>query len=114
QDVENLECVLSDPAIGGFQVKRLVDVPKAVIEPEIEEFFSHRKRDDLMLLYFSGHGIKDEDGRLYFATPNTRTAYLRTTAVSAALVEDILRRSLSRRQILLLDCCYSGAFARGM
>ena len=67
-----------------------------------------------LLLYFSGHGLKDEDGKLYFATPDTNRMTLRTTSISASLVNDLMRSSRSRRQVLLLDCCYSGAFAKGM
>ncbi|MCP4519582.1 MAG: SUMF1/EgtB/PvdO family nonheme iron enzyme, partial [Delftia sp.] len=84
------------------------------VRQHVEDFFSERKRDDLLLCYFSGHGIKDEDGRLYFATPDTRRKRLRSTAIAATLVNDVMRSSRSRRQVLLLDCCYSGAFARGM
>jgi uncharacterized caspase-like protein len=84
---------------------------------EIEAFCDDRKRDDLLLLYFSGHGIKDADGQLYFATVDTQLVQhnvRRATAVSANFVNDVMSRSRSRQQILLLDCCYSGAFKRGM
>ena len=30
------------------------------------------RRDDLTLLYFTGHGLKDDEGRLYLAMTNTR------------------------------------------
>src|SRR5208337_3129618 len=64
------------------------------------------------LLYFSGHGITDEDGLLYYAACNTNTKRLRSTAVAASFVNDSMTRCRSRRQVLLLDCCHSGAFAR--
>jgi hypothetical protein len=34
--------------------------------------------------------------------------------VAAAVVNDLLLGSRSRRKVLLLDCCYGGAFAKGM
>jgi formylglycine-generating enzyme required for sulfatase activity len=114
QDAEALARVLKDPTIGGFEVQTLLNEPSYKVNQEIEAFFADRRRDDLLLLYFSGHGIKDEEGRLYFATTNTRRKLLRTTAVPATLVNDVMQYSRSRRQVLLLDCCYSGAFARGM
>ena len=40
----------------------------------VEEFFADREPDDLLLVHFSCHGVKDEDGELYFATPNTELA----------------------------------------
>jgi len=100
-------------AIGGFAVKTLLNQPSYQINREIEAFFASGAKDDLLLLYFSGHGLKDEMGRLYFATTDTDRRFLRSTAVSAALLHDLMNDCNSRRQVLLLDCCYSGAFARG-
>jgi uncharacterized caspase-like protein len=113
QDVKALSRVLSDPAIGGFaDVKTLLNEPKDALVLAIEEFFDDRNRDDLLLLYFSCHGIKDEDGRLYYATNNTQHKRLVSTAVAAYQVNDLIGKSRSRRKILVLDCCYSGAFSR--
>lgn len=74
--------------------------------------------DDLLLIYFSGHGIRDfTDGQLYFATVDTQLVQQnvrRSTAVAAHFVNQLMSNSHSRRQILLLDCCYSGAFKEGM
>jgi hypothetical protein len=57
--------------------------------------------------------VKDDDGSLYFATTDTETAALLATAVSGEYVRQLLDRTLSRRVVVLLDCCYSGAFTRG-
>jgi len=114
QDAEALARVLSDPDIGAFEVQTLLNQPAYRVNEAIEAFFADRRRNDLLLLYFSGHGVKDEDGQLYFATSNTRRRLLGSTAVWANFVNRVMRRSRSRRQVLVLDCCYSGAFARGM
>jgi len=115
QDAEALARVLDDAAIGGFdQVKVLTNRPSHQVRLEIASFFADRKRDDLLLLYFSGHGVKDDDGRLYLATTDTRRKLLRATAVPATFVNETMTASRSRRQVLILDCCHSGAFARGM
>ncbi len=113
QDAEALARVLGDMTIGGFAVKTLLNQPSHQVNREIEAFFASGAKDDLLLLYFSGHGLKDETGRLYFATTDTDRRFLRSTAVSAALLHDLMNDCNSRRQVLLLDCCYSGAFARG-
>jgi hypothetical protein len=114
QDAKALASVLKDPAIGDFEVKVLLNEPSYKVNEEIEAFFSDRKPGDLLLLYFSCHGIKDKNGHLYFATINTRLNLLGSTAVSANFVNNIMLQSRSKRQVLLLDCCYSGAFARGL
>jgi hypothetical protein len=118
-DAAALASVLSDPALGGFQVKKLINETSLVVSQAIEEFFTLEERspDDLLLLYFSGHGIKDDDGKLYFALRDTRMVRhrpVRATAVGAGFVSDMVRDTRSRRQVLLLDCCYSGAFAASL
>jgi photosystem II stability/assembly factor-like uncharacterized protein len=117
QDAESLARVLADRDLGGFEVRTLINEPSYKLNLEIEDFCENRKRDDLLLIYFSGHGIKDADGQLYFATVDTQLVQhnvRRATAVSAQFVNQVMSRSRSRRQVLLLDCCYSGAFKHGM
>ena len=114
EDAAALTGVLADPAIGNFEVKELIDRPSHEVRREIEVFFCNRKRDDLLLLYFSGHGIKSDDGRLYLATIDTERALPLATTVPANFVNETMAASQSRRQVLILDCCHSGAFAAGM
>ncbi len=114
QDAEALARVLSDREIGDFDVHTLLNQPEHVIREAVAEFFADRRPDDLLLLHFSCHGVKDEGGELYFATVNTRLRLLGATAVPAEFVNRCMSRSRSRRVVLLLDCCYAGAFERGM
>src|SRR5262249_5625760 len=69
--------------------------------------------DGVVLVHFSGHGLKSESGELFFAASNTRPNRLGSTAVSADFVQRCMRASRSRSVVLLLDCCYGGAFAQG-
>ncbi|USX56050.1 caspase family protein [Lentzea sp. HUAS12] len=113
-DAARLGEVLADPRIGGFHVRTLINTPAAEVNEAVEDFFADREPDDLLVLHFSGHGVKDEAGELHFATSSTKLARLAGTAVSADFVARRMNRSRSRRVVLLLDCCYSGAFGRGM
>ena len=113
-DAEALAGVLGDPDIGGFTVRVLLNEPAHVINETLEEFFADRRHDDVLLLHFSGHGVKAEDGELYLAAANTKLKRLAATAVAADFVNRQMSRSRSRRIVLLLDCCYAGAFARGL
>jgi len=114
QDAAALARVLADPAIGQFETKQLIDRPSYEVRREIEAFFANRKRDDLVLVYFSGHGIKSDDGRLYLATIDTERGLPLATTVPATFLHDTMSACQSRRQVLILDCCHSGAFAAGM
>jgi hypothetical protein len=113
-DSKLLGSVLGSPRVGGFAVRRLTNPTSWRAAQAIEEFFANRTYDDVLLLYFSGHGLKSDDGELYFATRNTRQAALRSTSVPAQFIRDVMRASHCQRQMLLLDCCYGGAFARGL
>jgi hypothetical protein len=114
RDAEELARVLHDPEIGAFAVELAIDEPESVLRRKIATFFSDRGRDDLLLLHFSCHGLKDDSGQLYFAAPDTEVAHLDATALSAEFVSRQMTRSRSRKVVALLDCCYSGAIARGL
>jgi hypothetical protein len=113
-DAEALGRVLSDPQIGDFAVQIVYNEPAHVIQAQIDEMFSESRPDDVLLLHFSGHGLKSESGELFFAASNTRPNRLVSTAVSADFVQGCMRTSRSRSVVLLLDCCYGGAFAQGV
>ncbi|MFD9485229.1 DNA translocase FtsK [Streptomyces sp. NPDC059991] len=114
RDAAGLAEVLQDPDIGAFDVTQVIDRPQYEVNRFLEDFFLDRSRDDLLVLHFSCHGIKDDNGRLYFAVKDTDRRLLASTAVSAAFVHDQIRRCRAKSIIVLLDCCYSGAFLPGV
>lgn len=115
RDIEAMQRVLQDPEMGHFdRVKTLANPDPQTMHYEIEILFSEASKDDLVLLFFSGHGIKDDAGNLHFATRKTRKNekgnLIRSTAVSAYSVRETMNNSRARRQAIILDCCFSGAF----
>jgi formylglycine-generating enzyme required for sulfatase activity len=113
RDAEALAEILSDPNIGGFEVTLRVNETMKVVRREIARLYQRRKKSDLLLLYYSGHGIKDDYGDLYLAVRDTEIDIVGATAIDAAFVRDQLDKSGSQRKVVILDCCHSGAFARG-
>ena len=113
-DAKALGRVLGDRQIGDFTVQVMRNEPAHVIQAQIEDLFSKSRPDDVLLLHFSGHGLKSESGELFFAAFNTRPDRLRATAVSADFVQRCMQDGRSRSVVLLLDCCYGGAFAQGV
>ncbi|MDZ7689574.1 MAG: caspase family protein [Balneolaceae bacterium] len=114
-DVQDLASVFRDSAIGGFdEVIELINSTESEIRQKISSFFLQKKPDDLLLLYFSGHGVLDDRGHLYLAVKDTQPDLLRATAISADFIADDMDLCRSKRQILILDCCHSGAFRRGI
>ena len=105
--------VLADPGIGGFSVTTMIDQPAQQIRLAIEDFLAGRGAGDLLLVYLSCHGLLDARRRLYFAAVDTRKDRLGATGVEAAWVLDQLEHCRARRQVLILDSCFSGAFSHG-
>ena len=113
-DAEQLAAVLRDIRIAGFEVTTLYNEPQHVVGRAIGDFYRDRRRDDLALLYFTGHGVKDEDGRLYLAMTDTDRENLPPTGVPSEQIRAAMERSRSRQKVLVLDCCYAGAFPVGL
>jgi uncharacterized caspase-like protein len=113
-DAERFARVLADPNLGAFtHVETLINKTHDVIENAIEKFFNNKLREDMLLLYFSGHGIKSQGGQLFLAAQNTSSDLLRSTGVSANFIKENMGESNSQRQVLILDCCYGGAIVEG-
>jgi hypothetical protein len=111
-DVNELARLLRKPAVGGFATTVRKDKPAPKLMQDIETFFADRSTDDTLLLYFTGHGITSTDNRFFVVARDTVQDRLLSTGVSGRFLHDVMSRSRSRRQILILDCCFSGAFTR--
>ncbi len=113
-DVEAMRQVLQDPDIGGFDgVETLIDPDPNAMRLAINRLIASCQKEDLAVLFFSGHGITDNEGRLYLTTRLTDEQFYKATSVPASFVHDVMNDSRCKRQVVILDCCYSGAFAAG-
>jgi hypothetical protein len=115
KDVEDLARLLRDPDYCRYEVTTEVDCSSQRARREIESFFAGAAFGDAMnLLYFSCHGVQDRQGRLYFAFTDSECDLLGSTAVSAEWVRECVHNSRSRATLILVDCCFSGGFIKGM
>lgn len=112
-DADALAAVLRDPLIGGYEVETLVNRAADDVRRRLNRLFGEADRDDMILCYVSGHGVKDLSGQLHLVTTDTEHQLLPTTAVAASLLRELIDNSRARRAVLWLDCCYSGAFPAG-
>ena len=114
RDVEAMKEVLENPEMGGFDhVKILINPNASEMLEEIENYFRDRQPEDLILFFFSGHGVKDEKRDLFFSARNTdkqKGELARAKAVSANFVRETIQWSKAKRKVIILDCCFSGAF----
>jgi hypothetical protein len=113
-DANALMGLLADENIGGYDTQAFVDQNSTTVRRAIDEFFSDAHRDELKVLYFAGHGIKDANGRLHLAATDTELRFLASTGISAEFINQAMNDSRAGQIVLILDCCYSGAFPRGV
>ncbi|HEY5846022.1 MAG TPA: hypothetical protein VIT42_04435 [Microlunatus sp.] len=111
RDVEDLRQVLADKEMGAFEVTAVIDRPAHEIRLAIEDFLVDRRTNDLLLIYLTCHGLVDVRRRLFFAAADTRKDRLAATGVEAQWLLQQLDDCRARRQVVILDCCFSGAFA---
>jgi uncharacterized caspase-like protein len=121
KDVEALQQVLTNSEMGGFNaddITVLRNPDRQTMADAIYRLFTNHKKDDLVLLYFSGHGVIDDSGEFYFASRSTRKddgKLVPTTALEAQLIHRWMERlGGAQRQVIILDSCFSGAFAKGV
>jgi uncharacterized caspase-like protein len=113
-DARALAEVLGDPEIGGSDVSLVHNAASYEVQAHVDDLFADSRPEDLLLLHFSGHGLKNDSGELFIAARNTRPDRLGSTALAADFVQRCMRSSRARSIVLFLDCCYGGALGPGV
>ncbi len=108
--VEAVQQVLQLPEKGGFdEVKQLLNPNPPVMREAIETLFSGRTIDDLVLLFFCGHIIRDKSGQLYLTTSiacnSSKVELIRVSAITASFVRELMNNSPCQNQVVILDSC---------
>jgi DNA-binding winged helix-turn-helix (wHTH) protein len=110
-DIRDFARVLRE--YGSFEIlNTLLDEISGTINGAIDDLFSEAERGDLVLLYFSGHGYRGRTGNYYLASRNSHPKRMRSTSVPAFFIHDVMKSSRSRHKLIILDCCFSGAFIK--
>lgn len=114
RDVQALKTILESPELGGFEsVKSIVDdeVDFNALNLGSHSLFENASSNDLVLFYYSGHGILPYRGSLRLALPNTEISNT-ATAFPSVLLKECIELCKARTKILILDCCHSGSFLK--
>ncbi|WP_217178483.1 caspase family protein [Streptomyces sp. AC495_CC817] len=109
-NLEVLQELLTSDASGGFPRERCEVVqdapdPRAVCATIREAAMT---ATDTLLVYFSGHGVLNDDLTLHLALTGTDESDLRWTSIPFEAIREILEASPCPNKILILDCCNSG------
>ncbi len=84
------------------------DATKANILKSVKEEFLKSTDNDLLILYFAGHGWAEEK-EMYFLGHDTKKENITKTAISQKDLQQVLTSAPARRQIFIADACHSGA-----
>ncbi|GLW91173.1 caspase, EACC1-associated type [Actinokineospora globicatena] len=63
---------------------------------------------DVLVVYYAGHGLLDDDGTLHLALSDTDQANLPYTGIPVSRIKQDLGQARARVRVLILDCCFSG------
>ncbi|MCX4969862.1 transporter substrate-binding domain-containing protein [Streptomyces sp. NBC_00654] len=107
---------LTDPETGLLLPEHceVVRDPRAEIAVGAALARAAREADDLLLVYYCGHGVFDDGGLLHFALTETQTEHVGFSALPVDLMRRYVGGARARSRVLLLDCCFSGQAVSAM
>jgi len=92
--------------------------PKSIHNPnlvefgtELTSFLNEITNDDILLVYYAGHGLKDPNKRttVYLETYDSMRSDLQHTSYDIKNFVTDIQNSVAKRKIIIIDSCYSGA-----
>ncbi|MBN2271405.1 MAG: caspase family protein [Sedimentisphaerales bacterium] len=115
-DARELYKVLVDPQVGMFPAKNVTllvdkDVTRIKVVDALDSLARRAGKEDLVVVFFSGHGAVDDVGRSYWVMYNTRIDSLRASAFSETEISELLSSIRTTRLVTVIDACYSASTA---
>lgn len=114
RDARAVARLLRDPKIGQFpelNVTLILDGDSQLIQTKLEMTFTKAEQYDLVVVYFSCHGEKVA-GKLHLLTRNSTPGRYMSKSISQGFLHDLMEMTRSQSQVVILDCCSSGAFGK--
>ncbi|MFF3951538.1 caspase family protein [Streptomyces sp. NPDC001902] len=111
-NIEDLATVLTSRWGTGLAPEACIRMPD---EPDLAVIGSRllaasAAAEDMLLVYYSGHGLVGPDGQLHLSLPGTHSdrALVAWTGLPFALLRGTLATARAANRVLVLDCCFSG------
>ena len=114
KDIEDLSAVLRSEKIGAFDdVELVANCSLEPVQLAMSRFLQGRSSDDVILIYYTGHGLLDPRGKLFLALSGSNPEFPEVGSFAVDSIHRALNQCASRRQVVILDCCHSGAYMEG-
>ena len=79
---------------------------------EIKSFLSSAQKSDVVVVFYAGHGILDNDFNYYLSTYETQFHNPGASSVAYERIEELLEGVKPLQKYFLIDACYSGEVER--
>lgn len=120
-DARSIYEFLQQPAAGGFSRENMLllaneDATLATIRRALTDFVARASTNDLLVVFFAGHGAPDAFApqNLYVIAHDTQVKNMPDTALAMPeLLRYVEQNIKSKRVVLLMDACHSAGLAPG-
>jgi hypothetical protein len=82
---------------------------KTAVMQKLSEWLKKPAAEDQILVYFSGHGFRDADGKMYLASIDCDPADAARTGIPVAWLRQQVADCPANAKLVLLDTCHAGA-----
>lgn len=82
---------------------------RELLQQVISDWLAARTQSDTVILYFSGHGFRDEEHRLYLAAVDCDPKDPTPGGVGVGWLREQLMACSAREKMLILDACHAGS-----
>ncbi len=118
-NLDRLQAILKHENLGGFTLfseQVYLNLVASEFQKVISDFFKSAEADDLLLLYYVGHGMADyeDPSNLFLSGIDSSLAEPDINSISKDFIIRRINRSNASKLILIFDCCYSGRFTKSL
>lgn len=109
-NLAELRSIFSAPELGGLPARHVQALLNPATPAEVDQWLSGiaRTSRDLLLVYYSGHGLIGDDEELYLTVSGSDLDRIHSTSVPFAWIKRAMLETPAPARILILDCCHSG------
>ncbi|MGV9679787.1 caspase, EACC1-associated type [Nocardia sp. NPDC003482] len=109
-NIRDLGRLLTAPTNASLAPEHCIALVDPDRPPQVGELLARAvdQADEVLLVYYTGHGLLDRRGRLHLALAGSDPDHPEWSSIPFSTLRDELATARARARILILDCCFSG------